>query len=249
MKKFLLLLTLGALATQACKNKAANPEKEPTGEEKAPVIAEKSPARQVFDNILGSFVGAFGDNKITLLITRAEGDSVAGRSVVGGNDRPFSGTIALANGAYTITAKEPGDNKYDGLFNFTIKADNPDVVSGSWKPLNAGQKEKVYTLERKAFKYLPGVGMYPQASQRLLKAADVENMMKSDLEFMRNEIFARHGYCFSKKHLRQVFEISDWYIPSTVDIKGALTEVEKKNIALIKKYEKYASDYGDDFGR
>ena len=28
-----------------------------------------------------------------------------------------------------------------------------------------------------------------------------------------------------------------------------LTDIEKKNIALIKRYEKYADDYGDDFGR
>ena len=60
---------------------------------------------------------------------------------------------------------------------------------------------------------------------------------------MRNEIFARHGYCFKKKELRQQFETEDWYVPNTVDIKGFLTEIEKKNIALIKRYEKYAEDY------
>jgi hypothetical protein len=66
---------------------------------------------------------------------------------------------------------------------------------------------------------------------------------------MRNEIFARHGYCFAKKNLRQQFENEDWYVPNTVDIKGFLTEVEKKNIALIKRYEKYAEEYGDEYGR
>ena len=40
-------------------------------------------------NLLGSYVGPFGDNKITLLITRIAGDTIDGRSVVGGNDRPF----------------------------------------------------------------------------------------------------------------------------------------------------------------
>ena len=66
---------------------------------------------------------------------------------------------------------------------------------------------------------------------------------------MRNEIFARHGYCFAKKEFRQQFENEEWYVPNTVDIKGFLTEIEKKNIALIKRYEQYAEEYGDEYGR
>ena len=66
---------------------------------------------------------------------------------------------------------------------------------------------------------------------------------------MRNEIYARHGYCFTRKATRQQFEMYEWYIPNSTDIKKDITEIEKKNIALIKKFEKYADDYGDDYGR
>jgi hypothetical protein len=201
-----------------------------------------------FEKLLGSFVGAFGDNKITLLITRADKDSVSGRSIVGGNDRPFTGTITQNGNAYSIAAKEPGDDPNDGVFNFTI-AETADKVSGSWKPNDAKKKTKEYTLDRKKFEYRADVGSYPEASLRLLKAKDVENEMKEDLEFMRNEIFARHGYCFKKKNLRQQFENEEWYVPNTVDIKGFLTDIEKKNIELIKRYEKYAAEYGDEYGR
>jgi hypothetical protein len=97
--------------------------------------------------------------------------------------------------------------------------------------------------------YLQDVGNFTQGSKRLLKEEDVENLTAGDLEIMRNEIFARHGYCFKKKELREMFEDKDWYVPNTVDVKKDLTEIEKKNIALIKKYEKYAEQYGDDFGR
>ena len=62
-------------------------------------------------------------------------------------------------------------------------------------------------------------------------------------------LFARHGYCFKKKELRQQFENEDWYIPNTVDIKNYLTDIEKTNIALIKRYEKSADEYGDEYGR
>jgi hypothetical protein len=201
--------------------------------------------------LLGSFVGAFGDNKITLLITKASGDTVEGRSVVGGNDRPFTGTLKNSGDVYAIVAKEPGDDKYDGIFNLTVNAKQPDVVTGTWEPNTPGAHlgAKTFSLQRKAFNYLQDVGAYPQASKRLLKEDDVENLMKPELEQMRNEIFARHGYCFKKKDLREMFEDKDWYVPNTVDVKKDLTEIEKKNIVLIKKYEKYAEEYGDDFGR
>ncbi len=201
--------------------------------------------------LLGSYVGPFGTNKITLLITKVIGDTVEGRSVVGGNDRPFSGFATLANGIYTIKAKEPGDDKYDGEFAITFDEKNTNAISGSWKPFKEGAHggAKDFSLTRNAFKYLVDVGQYPQASKRLLKEEDVANIMKEDLEIMRNEIFARHGYCFKKKYLREQFEEKDWYIPNTVDVKNDLTEIEKKNIAMIKKYEKYAEEYGNDFGR
>lgn len=66
---------------------------------------------------------------------------------------------------------------------------------------------------------------------------------------MRNEIFARHGYCFNKKALRQQFETAEWYLPNAVDVTAQLTDIEKKNIVVIRRYEKYATEYGDDFGR
>lgn len=199
--------------------------------------------------ILGSYVGSFGDNKITLLITKVAGNAVSGRSIVGGNDRPFDGTFTVENSEYAVVANEPGDHKDDGVFNFRIPAGDPKEVNGTWKANDPKRPEKSFTLERRQFEYRANVGEWPQASTRLLKISDVENLTKDELGFMRNEIFARHGYCFNKKDLRQQFENAAWYVPNTVDIKGYLTDVEKKNIALIKRYEKYADEYGDEYGR
>jgi hypothetical protein len=206
-------------------------------------------AVESIETILGSYVGQFGDNKITLLITKAGGGVVSGRTIVGGNDRPFEGTLSLTDGTYVVEAREPGDHKDDGVFKFRVAASDPKELIGTWKANDAKRPEKSYTLERKKFEYRPNVGQWPEASTRLLKTEDVENLPKSELEFMRNEIFARHGYCFAKKELRQQFENQDWYVPNTVDIKVRLTDIEKKNIALIKRYEKYAEEYGDEYGR
>lgn len=253
MRKFLIPLL--AVSMLACNNdkKTGASEKEVTDSSSSTIAEAKAPdvtAAAVFEKLLGSFVGAFGDNKITLLITRADKDSLLGRSIVGGNDRPFAGSFTKENGIYSISAKEPGDDKDDGVFTFYVNENNPDSIKGSWKANDTKRPlAKVFSLQRKKFEYKPDVGSYPQASQRLLKPKDVENEMKEDLEFMRNEIFARHGYCFKKKYLRQQFENEDWYVPNTVDIKGFLTDVEKKNIEMIKRYEKYAQEYGDEYGR
>ena len=249
MRKFLFLLLAGSCML-ACNNQKTDKEsgdKKDTTQSTA-IQSQPTPARAL-EEILGSYVGAFGDNKITLLIIKAEGDSVLGRSIVGGNDRPFAGTFSKTGRMYSITAKEPGDHKDDGVFTFSINEDSIGLVKGNWKANDIKRPVKTFTLERKKFEYKPDVGDYPEASQRLLVADDLEPYPKRELEFMRNEIFARHGYCFKKKELRQEFEMQDWYVPNTVDIKGFLTDTEKKNIALIKRYEKYAVDYGDEYGR
>ncbi len=251
MKK-LIALTLASIGLISCKydvsksSQTANTGNNTTTNE---MSLQTAPARSGAEEILGSYVGPFGDNKITLLITKADATSISGRSIVGGNDRPFEGTLALDNGVYKAVANEPGDHKDDGVFKFSIASVNTNEVKGTWKANDPKRPEKSYTLQRKKFEYRTDVGNWPEASQRLLKEADVENLLKSDLTFMRNEIFARHGYCFARKELRQQFENEDWYVPITVDIKGYLTDLEKKNIALIKRYEKYADDYGDEYGR
>ena len=66
---------------------------------------------------------------------------------------------------------------------------------------------------------------------------------------LRNSIYARHGYSFRKRQLRAYFDKQDWYIPVHANIKSDLTEIEKKNIQLLLKYEEHAEEYYDEFGR
>jgi hypothetical protein len=247
-----LIISTGLLACKSGDRVATSADKvADVAEEAVKGQAARAGAAAVesIEGILGSYVGQFGENKITLLITKAGGGTISGRTIVGGNDRPFDGTLSHEGDAYNIEAREPGDHKDDGIFRFTIPSADPSGLKGTWKANDPKRPEKSYTLERRKFEYRKDVGSWPEASQRLLKTEDVENLPKSELAFMRNEIFARHGYCFAKKDLRQQFENQEWYVPHTVDIKDFLTEVEKKNIALIKRYEKYAEEYGDEYGR
>ena len=235
MKKIIVLLFV-AIGVTGCNFQAGKAaETADTKNNTTVAIPSETPPpyTQSAAAILGSYVGAFGDNKIAMLITKADGNTISGRTIVGGNDRPFEGTLTLENGVYKVSAKEPGDHKDDGVFNFTVAATNANEVTGTWKANDVKRPEKSYKLTRKKFEY----------------KTDVENLVKTDLMLMRNEIFARHGFCFIKKDMRQQFENEDWYVPNTVDIRGLLTDIEKKNIALIKRYEKYAEEYGDEYGR
>ncbi len=246
MRLFLFLITF-TIFNFSCNDKSSKKD-----EAKSP-IEKEAKSSLTNQDICGSYVGVFGedplDNKIRLLISKVEDNTIEGRTIVGGNDRPFSGSIKKENNLFLITASEPGDDKYDGAFEFQIDENKPEELTGTWTPFKKTVSPKKYTLNKKSFTYNPQAGQYPQTSTSVLATSDVENLDKQTLSYMRNEIFARHGFCFRKKDIRMMFELEDWYVPNTVDIKNYLTDIEIKNIKLIQRYEKYAVDYGDDFGR
>ncbi|MEP7092671.1 MAG: YARHG domain-containing protein [Flavobacterium sp.] len=100
--------------------------------------------------------------------------------------------------------------------------------------------------------------LYRQASESVyqinssitkLKESQLKNLKKLDLEILRNTIFARHGFAFKTKTVRQFFDFVDWYIPVSSNVDNQLTETEKQNIAILKRFEKYATDNYDTFGR
>lgn len=97
------------------------------------------------------------NNKINISIDKIDGDQVEGHSVVAGNDRPFEGTIkeySNPNSAYTnyeFEVKEPGDDKYDGTFKFTIQGDE---LKGKWSAYkNIDIKNRKYELKKRDFNY------------------------------------------------------------------------------------------------
>jgi len=80
-------------------------------------------------------------------------------------------------------------------------------------------------------------GIFPQASQRLLTSSDLNGMSKHDLKIMRNEIFARYGYIFKTSEMKSYFSSQAWYHGRYEDVSSMLSDIEHKNVALIKSYE------------
>ena len=80
-------------------------------------------------------------------------------------------------------------------------------------------------------------GDYPEGSLRLLTEGDLATKSKSELKIMRNEIFARHGYIFETPAMIKHFANQSWYHGRYADVSSKLSSIERKNVALIKKYE------------
>lgn len=223
-------------------------------------------------------------NKINLSIDSISRDSlVVGHSVVAGKSRPFKGTIRINGAIAEFKLKEPGDDKNDGTFSFTII---DTLLQGTWKAFRKSDIDRrKYSLKRVRFVYDPNINLVKNqrfvdwqkakgnkydaemdefstdyasatdkiyalnASNTVLTKNDVENLKKGDLLIIRNTIYARHGYSFKYRPLRVFFDAQTWYIPVTTNIKSDFTDIEKKNIELLLRYEKNAKEYYDYFGR
>ena len=89
-------------------------------------------------------------------------------------------------------------------------------------------------------------GRWPWTAARLATGSDLSHLLGSELELMRNEIYARHGWVFSRKDLQDYFAKQPWYRAKgtaadrdVVDAQIAkeLGDIERRNIAMIDKAE------------
>ncbi len=204
---------------------------------------------QTLHPIYGYWVGMFGKNKINIAISKVDADSIFGYSVCAGNYRRIKGTFELTNPQkYSVVMNEPGDDKYDGKFEFEIDEAKGELV-GKWAPFKKSTGAKEYTLEKRDFKYDPTVGEFRYASEYLLEPGEVENFHSEEIELYRNTIYARHGYSFTNLKIRRIFDQLDWYVPMSTDIRADLTDIEVANIDMMYNYEDYYEEYYNDFGR
>lgn len=96
--------------------------------------------------------GASYTNLINISIDAITNDSVFGHSIVAGNIRPFKGIFNPDN--LYAEVKEPGDDKYDGIFKFKFKINN---ITGKWyaNDKNLSVNARKYALQKMNFIYDP----------------------------------------------------------------------------------------------
>jgi hypothetical protein len=285
--KFIIPLCLSLFLFAACS--------EQEGKDAGPADTQKSELKPAADAPpLASFVGMFEadsvrpdakspsyQNLINVSVSSLKDGKISGYSVIAGNRQVFEGSYTPKGKAFEVEAREPGTDKHDGLFRFTLDT-LAGTVKGTWTCYDATVDVPVrrYDLQRRTFRYdasaalnqdLVGMPFYDprfdevgsstqeaitedilkvNPSAQELKPADIENMFKGDLEILRNSIYARHGYSFRNRKMRYLFDYYvPWYMPVSVNVEAELSELEKKNIALLKRYEQHAEKYYDEFGR
>lgn len=197
---------------------------------------------------VGYWVGKFGKNMINIIISDVENGTASGYSVCAGNYRALSGTAKKKSAnAYSFALNEPGDDKYDGKFEFIIDV-NTKILKGTWTPFTE-KGAKSYTLNKKDFEYNAKNGDYSYASERVLTEEELMEYGEDELRTIRSEIYARYGYSFKEKDMRYHFESKDWYMPMSTDVREQLSEIEEQNIGLVYEYETYYDEYYDEYGR
>lgn len=79
---------------------------------------------------------------------------------------------------------------------------------------------------------------YGYVSYRLVQPAELQGRSKAELALLRNELFARYGFIFTKgSAMDQHFRRLRWYTPQHRDVSKFLTAIERRNLELIRQQE------------
>lgn len=119
------------------------------------------------------------------------------------------------------------------------RSDYFEIVSGAKSiRVSISQAEGVYKSDEPSPKPIKQTYSYDIACKRLLSENDVIGLSKNELRIMRNWIYARHGYSFRSQDLQNYFSKFEWYHPKYTEVPyNLLSDIEQRNIELIKRYE------------
>lgn len=147
MKKNLSIILPAVLLSLlfSCGGNNDNPETESNQGEK-----KENVKKAYFDTerLTGMYIGDFGKSTLILQINYAQGKNASGFNIVRGNKRNIKGSIEQKGNFYHFMLNEPGNDEFDGKFEFDI--DTTDFsLSGKWIPNNPDKASiKEFTLKR-----------------------------------------------------------------------------------------------------
>ncbi len=90
--------------------------------------------------------------------------------------------------------------------------------------------QKAIDLDKVSIMYSIGLG-------RKLNRDDLEQFSISDLQYLRNEFYARKGYQFKTSKMQTYFKAKDWYVATKTSLNGLLNERQLANVFFIKSME------------
>ncbi len=142
-----------------------------------------------------------------------------------------------------------GFETLDDLYKTVVTANadvytHEDNVDESVAPASAPQEKKSKkskkSSEKKEIKAGNSDYIIPNSDSVALTKDDIKDLTLQELNYAKNEIYARHGRKFESEELKAYFEGKSWY-KGTIDPKefndNMLSQVERDNIKLIKDLE------------
>ncbi len=67
---------------------------------------------------------------------------------------------------------------------------------------------------------------------------DLDRLTQKEIEIIKNEAFARHGYIFINENWSEFFKQFDWYKPDETFTESEFTKLERQNVDTIILYER-----------
>jgi hypothetical protein len=128
-------------------------------------------------------------------------------------------------------------------FGWELGCTYTDTYGNTYNTLCRGYRNIIGTGSINPPEGLPKAQLQWEAEQILdsqFSEADLEGKSTWELDVMRNEFFARHGYVFKRTDLAAHFNAQSWYVPRLRDVKKVvelMSSTERATVAFIKAYQ------------
>lgn len=144
---------------------------------------------------------------------------------------------------WVMSGSESGNS--DSSRNETKSADTKEKGSSEAKQKKSKEDTESGAVKKTAETKPESTGyILPESDARYLSDADIASLSLKDLNYAKNEIYARHGRRFKSNELQQYFDSQSWYTgqydPDDFDAnysQSVLNDYEKKNAELLRKKE------------
>ena len=162
-----------------------------------------------------------------------------------------TGLIAYSHGEYLSLGEKLGQFGYSvrKKKKQTKKKEDTKTVPKDNSTSNSYQNDD--SIKNRTEDPTGGEYIIADSATRLLTTSDIQGLTARELNYAKNEIYARHGRKFDSQELRNYFESKSWYVEkydgSVFDTNYSdqlLSNIEKKNAEFLKDAENRAQNGG-----